>query len=118
MKTDQNAITWAVRFDPDRLDSALGDLRVLDASPASMTHPQGPVTIAIVNLRAFAPHVEIALQHAARIAAAPALERALRLFVAQYEGNGADDRELRPEMKAAREALAMLERAPMGPAEI
>ena len=34
------------------------------------------------------------------------LVKALELFVAQYEGNGRDERELRPEMLAARAALA------------
>jgi hypothetical protein len=37
--------------------------------------------------------------------AAPDLLAALRLFVAQYEGNGHDEREQRPEMKAARKAI-------------
>jgi hypothetical protein len=34
------------------------------------------------------------------------LVTALEMFVAQYQGNGHDDRELRPEMAAARKALA------------
>ena len=42
----------------------------------------------------------------AMMAAAPDAFYALRLFVAEYEGNGHDDREQRPEMKAARAALA------------
>jgi len=38
-----------------------------------------------------------------------ALLAALREFVRQYEGNGHDERELRPEMKLARAALAQLD---------
>ena len=40
--------------------------------------------------------------------AAPALAAALKMFVAEYEGNGRDEREDRPEMKAARAALEAL----------
>ena len=40
------------------------------------------------------------------IIAAPDLLQALLLFVEQYQGNGFDERELRPEMKAARAAIA------------
>src|ERR1700690_2981961 len=40
------------------------------------------------------------------IAAAPELLDALIMFVAQYEGNGKDSREERPEMIAARAAIA------------
>jgi len=47
-----------------------------------------------------------ALEQARLIAAAPELLEALKMFVAEYEGNGHDERELRPEMKAARAAIA------------
>ncbi len=41
----------------------------------------------------------------ALITAAPQLAAALIAFVLQYQGDGHDDRERRPEMQAAREAL-------------
>ena len=40
------------------------------------------------------------------IAAAPDLLEALKMFVREYEGTGSDDRETRPEMIAARAAIA------------
>lgn len=40
------------------------------------------------------------------IAAAPDLLAALEMFVDQYQGSGQDERELRPEMIAARAAIA------------
>jgi hypothetical protein len=43
--------------------------------------------------------------NACLIVAAPDLLRALLLFVEQYQGNGYDERETRPEMIAARAAI-------------
>ena len=37
------------------------------------------------------------------------LAEALKMFVAQYEGDGRDERELRPEMEKARKALSALD---------
>ena len=39
------------------------------------------------------------------MAASPMLYKALKMFVTEYEGNGHDERELRPEMIAARNAF-------------
>lgn len=72
-----NTPNWKTHYVRDRYDSADNDLRIIDASPESMSHPQGPITIATVNVRPFAPHVEHAEGHARLIAAAPALLAAL-----------------------------------------
>lgn len=67
---------WLVRFEPDDLDSSASDLRVLDSR--SLDHPQGPLTIAVINVAAHAPHLAEPLANAALIAAAPELLAALQ----------------------------------------
>lgn len=52
---------------------------------------------------------EVIKRYGNLFAAAPELLSALKMFVAQYEGNGRDDREQRPEMIAARAAIAKAE---------
>ena len=81
---------WKIHYERDREDSARNDLRIIDASPESMSHPQGPMTIATVNVRSFAPHVEHAEDHARLLAAAPELFIALKdcLSVMQAELRG------------------------------
>lgn len=72
--------TWKVVNEVDQFNSADNDLRIIDASPESLTHPQGPVTLATVNVRAFAPHVEHAEKIAQLMAAAPELLDALQTW--------------------------------------
>lgn len=62
---------WLVEYDQDEFDSSMSTLRVLDSR--SLDHPQGPLTIANVNVAAHAPHLEEPLANARLIAAAPDL---------------------------------------------
>jgi len=71
---------WLVEFELDDLDSSASDLRVIDGR--SLDHPQGPLTIATINVAAHAPHLDEPLANAALIAAAPALHAALIKIVA------------------------------------
>lgn len=88
-------------------------------TPAATKHTPGPwnyspAVAAIFGPPGNAPQIcnipafsgEEGHANARLIAAAPELLAALKLFVAQYQGDGHDDRELRPEMAAARAAIA------------
>lgn len=89
MKTSEfiaPSVDWAVSCFQDSFDSAETCLRVIDAGESSMSHPQGPVTIATVNVRAFAPHVEHANQIAALLAAAPQLLNGCIMALDALEG--------------------------------
>jgi hypothetical protein len=68
---------WLVRFDEDRFDSKLSVLEVIDGSDASLSHPQGELVLARVNVSAFAPHMDEPLANARLIASAPDLLAAL-----------------------------------------
>jgi hypothetical protein len=68
---------WIVRFDEDRFDSKLSVLEVIDGSDASLSHPQGELVLARVNVSAFAPHMDEPLANARLIAYAPDLLAAL-----------------------------------------
>jgi hypothetical protein len=68
---------WIVRFDEDRFDSKLSVLEVIDGSDASLSHPQGELVLARVNVSAFAPHMDEPLANARLIASAPDLLAAL-----------------------------------------
>jgi len=71
---------WLVQYELDDLDSRMSDLRVIDSR--NLDHPQGPLTIATINVAAHAPHLDEPLANAALIAAAPALHAALIKIVA------------------------------------
>jgi hypothetical protein len=67
---------WRVYFESDAFDSAQSILRIID--PRGDDHPQGPLSIANINVVAFAPHLEEPLANARLIAAAPQMLEALR----------------------------------------
>lgn len=71
---------WLVDFESDEFDSKQSRLRIIDGSEASMSHPQGRLTIAEVNVCAFAPHMDEPLANAHLIASAPELLAALELI--------------------------------------
>lgn len=67
---------WLVHYERDAFDSAQSILKVTQGN--SYDHPQGPLSLASVNVAAFAPHTDEALANARLIAAAPQMLEALR----------------------------------------
>ncbi len=104
-----NAHEWALHYVPDRYDSRQSLISVVDSSEASRSHPQGLLVLARVNVGAFAPHVDHALEIGATMAAAPALRSALIAMLNRYgdksPGTTCDA------SRAAQNALAMINAA-------
>ena len=76
MNTQHTPGPWRVYFESDQFDSAQSILRIID--PRGDDHPPGPLSIANINVVAFAPHLEEPLANARLIAAAPQMLEALR----------------------------------------
>ncbi len=72
---------WLVRYERDENDSARSTIRIIDGSPASLTHPQGPVVIAKVTAKAGEPYGGEALANGDLMSAAPEMLEALRKAV-------------------------------------
>ena len=68
---------WIPRMHVDTLDSSESLFFVEEGSEASQTHPQGPLTIAKINVRAHAPHLDEPKANTLLIAAAPVMFSAL-----------------------------------------
>lgn len=88
MTTKHTPGPWLIDYELDDLDSSASVLRIID--PASLDHPQGPLTIATVNVAAHAPHLDEPLANAALIARAPLLMRALRTALPLLEASYLD----------------------------
>lgn len=69
---------WITFVDEDEFDSSHTIMRVIDGSAASLEHPQGPITIATVNVAAHAPHLAEPTANLRLIAAAADLLVALQ----------------------------------------
>ena len=68
---------WLVDYQPDKFDSIHSKLSIIDGSEASLSHTYGSLTLATINVRAFAPHMDEPLANAHLIASAPDLLAAL-----------------------------------------
>ena len=68
---------WLVRFDEDRFDPSRSALKIIDGRDESLNHTNGALSLAFVNVTAFAPHMDEPLANARLIAAAPDLLAAL-----------------------------------------
>lgn len=64
---------WLVDYQPDKFDSIHSKLSIIDGSETSLSHTHGSLTLATINVRAFAPHMDEPLANAHLIASAPDL---------------------------------------------
>ena len=69
---------WLVDYQPDKFDSIHSKLSIIDGSESSLSHTHGSLTLATINVRAFAPHMDEPLANARLIASAPAMLDALQ----------------------------------------
>ena len=68
---------WLVRFDEDCFDPSFSTLKIIDGRDESLNHTHGALSLAFINVSAFAPHMDEPLANAQLIAAAPDLLAAL-----------------------------------------
>ena len=76
---------WLVRFDEDQFDPTHSTLKIIDGRDESVNHTHGALSLAFINVSAFAPHMDEPLANAHLIASAPDLLAAL-----QWAVNSAD----------------------------
>jgi hypothetical protein len=75
---------WLVDYQPDKFDSIHSKLSIIDGSESSLNHTHGSLTLATINVRAFAPHMDEPLANAHLIASAPDLLSALEAVTKAY----------------------------------
>jgi len=68
---------WLVRFDEDQFDPTHSTLKIIDGRDESVNHTHGALSLAFINVNAFAPHMGEPLANARLIASAPELLSAL-----------------------------------------
>jgi hypothetical protein len=95
---------WGIHYERDAFDSARNKLRIIDANTTN--HPQGPLTLATINVAAFAPHMEEPLANARIMAAAPELLGMLKEAVRLAELNRHMEADT---LRAAKTAIAKAE---------
>ena len=73
---------WLVRFDEDQFDPTHSTLKIIDGRDESVNHTHGALSLAFINVSAFAPHMDEPLANATLIASAPEMLDALALIYA------------------------------------
>jgi len=73
---------WLVRFDEDQFDPTHSTLKIIDGRDESVNHTHGALSLAFINVSAFAPHMDEPLANARLIASAPEMLAALALIYA------------------------------------
>ena len=76
---------WLVRFDEDCFDPSHSALKIIDGRDESLNHTHGALSLAFINVSAFAPHMDEPLANARLIASAPDLLAALKSLVDDFE---------------------------------
>ena len=105
---------WLVRFDEDQFDPTHSTLKIIDGRDESVNHTHGALSLAFINVSAFAPHMDEPLANAHLIASAPDLLAALEVVLSSTCGNVGDDGYegcIRIEAKALDRAIAAISKA-------
>jgi hypothetical protein len=71
---------WLVRFDEDQFDPTHSTLKIIDGRDESVNHTHGALSLAFINVSAFAPHMDEPLANATLIASAPEMLEVLALI--------------------------------------
>lgn len=90
---DKHTPNLSIYFERDEFDSEYWHLRIIDANPLSLDHPQGPLTVATINVTAHAPHLDEPLANAALFRAAPKMLAALRIAEERISINNCEGEE-------------------------
>lgn len=109
MKPQHTPSEWDIRYERDPFDSKQSTLRIIDL--ATIGHPQGPVTLATINVAAFAPHMEEPFANARLMAAAPALLTALKEATKRLAWHDSSEHGTYQDRRAVNSAYAAIAKA-------
>lgn len=99
MKAQHTPGPWIAYREDDKFDSSETIMRIID--PTSLDHPQGPVTIATINVYAHAPHLDEPDSNMRLIASAPELLEVLENCLGNINPERGYADELEEEIRAA-----------------